>query len=69
MKCKTLAQRRAARQRYRDNAIARASVMGMSARCAYLASDPDNPDHGLCMGEDKRVGAGCLCRCHDKDFT
>jgi hypothetical protein len=60
----SLAERQAARQRYRDQAIARAALLGVTSRCQVLADDMDNPDHQLCRGES-RGGAGCLCRCHD----
>ena len=60
----SLAERQAARQYYRDQAIARAEQMGVTIRCQVLADDMDNPDHQFCRGES-RNGAGCLCRCHD----
>jgi hypothetical protein len=60
----SLAERQAARKRYRDQAIARAEQIGVTIRCQVLADDMDNSDHQLCRGES-RDGAGCLCRCHD----
>jgi hypothetical protein len=68
VKYKTLAERVAARQRYRETAIAKAAMIGLSARCAYSSNDLDHTDHQLCQGEEK-TGAGCLCHCHDRDFS
>lgn len=60
----SLAERIAARNRYREQAIAQAERKGLTLRCQDLLDDMDNPDHRLCRGEDDG-GAGCLCRCHD----
>jgi hypothetical protein len=60
----TLAERQAARRRYRDKAILQAALMGLTIRCRELQDDLDSPDHRLCRGEDP-AGTGCLCRCHD----
>ena len=60
----SLAERQAARKRYRDQAIARAERTGLTNRCAELLDAMDDPGHRLCQGES-RGGAGCLCRCHD----
>lgn len=68
MRYKTLAERVAARQRYRETAIARSLVMGLTTRCSVLAGEMDHPNHQLCQGEAKN-GSGCLCRCHDKGFS
>lgn len=65
---RSLAERQAARARYRQEAIARAEGMGLTLRCRDLLDDMDNPEHGLCRGEDPG-GSGCLCRCHDKPGT
>lgn len=61
---KTLPERKAARERIREHALAQAERTGLTIRCASLLDDMDNPDHGLCRGETPG-GAGCLCRCHD----
>lgn len=60
----TLSERQALRRRYRERAIASATVMGLTIRCQALLDDLDDPDHRLCRGES-RDGAGCLCKCHD----
>ena len=60
----SLPERRAVRQKYRAEAIARADKLGRSLRCSDYAVNLDDPQHQLCRGED-RGGAGCLCECHD----
>jgi hypothetical protein len=61
---RTLAERKAARQKIREGAIKRAEHLGMTLRCQTLADDMDHPNHALCRGEEPG-NAGCLCRCHD----
>lgn len=58
-----LRARKAKRQQYIDQAVARAKVMGLSLTCA----EKPHEWHGTCRGLDavSNGGLGCLCECHD----
>lgn len=60
----SLSERKALRQRMRQDAIDRAEQLGKTFRCQSLAGDLDDPGHQACRGEDPG-NSGCLCRCHD----
>lgn len=65
---RTLSERKAARERYRNEAVASAEMKGKSLTCQYVSGDMDHPNHQLCKGE-LPGNSGCLCRCHDRDFS
>jgi hypothetical protein len=65
VKLNTLAERNAARQRMRDNAIAQADRLGRSLTCQD-GTAWNRPDlHERCRGEEP-TSSGCLCECHDR---
>jgi hypothetical protein len=61
---RTPAERAALRQRYINEAIAKAKLTELTIRCRDAELRGRESDHRLCRGES-RDGAGCLCRCHD----
>lgn len=63
----TLAARKARRQQYIDEAVARAKYLGRSLTCAEKPVEW----HGTCVGLTAAVGGdlGCLCECHDAELS